>query len=323
MKGLVVRQFGCPPQMVVEERPAPSAKEGFTLVRMKAATINQLSSTVRSGGIEIAKAPLVLGNEGAGIVESSTKFKSGTHVAIYGGGQLGIAEDGLQQEWVLVEDKRIFPLPAALTLNEGAAITVNYITAYQALNRIAGLKKGQNVLISGATGSLGHALMQMTHALGAHPIALVSTATKARRAIEAGAHKVIDLSSENLRDAVFKTTDGEGADLALDSAGGPVLGQLLRSVRPHGTVVAIGFAGGTEASLDLVDLIVHEKRLLGYDLHLEADIDVARVLVEISDLITKGLLRPIIDSTYPIEAFESGYQRLASREAVGSVVLSL
>lgn len=323
MRSLVVKKFGLPPQMIIEERQRPEGKEGFTLVRMKAATINQLSNTVRSGGIPGLNAPLVLGNEGAGVVEWSTRFSVGTRVAVYGAGQLGMVEDGLQQQWALVEDKRLFELPDELDFDEGAAITVNYITAYQALTRIAGVKKGQTVLVSGATGSLGHALVQTARALGAHPIAIVSNASKAARAKQAGVHDVIDLACTDLRTAVLDITNGKGADLAMDPVGGQMLGHLAATVRLRGTVVAIGFAGGLDAAIDLVDLIVQEKRVLGYDLHLETDDDVTRVLGEIRRLISAGQLRPVIDSVFALDEFEEAYRRLASREAVGAVVLRL
>jgi NADPH:quinone reductase len=179
MKAVVTNKFGSPPEMAVEERPKPTFKHGFSLVRMHAATINQLSNTIREGGHSAAKAPLVLGNEGSGVVEESGRFKPGTRVAIYGGGELGITQDGLFQQWVLVEDKRLLELPDTLNYDEGAALTVNYLTAYRALTSAAELQNGQTVLISGATGSVGHALVQVTIAMGGHPIAIVSSTEKA------------------------------------------------------------------------------------------------------------------------------------------------
>lgn len=323
MKALVTMKFGSPPQMAVEERPKPTFKEGFSLVRMHSATINQLSNTIRRGELGAAKAPFVLGNEGAGVVEESGRFKPGTRVTIYGADKLGITQDGLFQQWVLVEDHRILELPDILSLDEGAALAVNYLTAYQALTRIAKLQKDQKVLISGATGSVGHALMQVAHALGGHPIAVVSSSEKAQRARGAGAPSVIDLSSQNLTDTVLELTDGHGADVALDPVGGPILGQLLRSVRRRGSVVSIGFTGGKEPAFDVVDMIVHEKSVAGYSLHAESDEATSQALVELGALAAKGALKPVIDSAVSMEDFEQGYSRLTSRQAVGSVMLHL
>jgi NADPH2:quinone reductase len=321
MKALVVKRFGNPPEMIIEERPKPSAQAGFTLIRMHSATINQLSNTIRKGELGGAKAPLVLGNEGSGVVEESGRFKPGTRVAIYGAGELGITQDGLFQQWVVVEDKRILELPDSLNWDEGAALTVNYLTAYRALTHVAKLQKDQKVLISGATGSVGHALVQVAKALGGHPLAVVSSSEKAHRARQAGAPSVIDLSSQNLADTVRDLTGGQGADVALDPVGGPMLGQLLRSVRRRGCVVSIGFTGGKEPAFDVVDLIVYEKSVVGYSLHAETDREVSQALIELGALAAKGPLKPVIDSTVSMDDFERGYSRLASRKAVGSVIL--
>lgn len=323
MKAVVTKRFGSPPEMAVEERPKPALKDGFTLVRMHAATINQLSNTIRKGELGAAQAPFVLGNEGSGTVEEGGRFSPGTRVAIYGADKLGITQDGLFQQWVLVEDTRLLELPDRLNWDEGAALTVNYLTAYLALTRIANLQKDQKVLISGASGSVGHALVQVVTALGGHPIALVSSSDKAQRVRAAGAPSVIDLSSQNLTDAVLELSGGQGADVALDPVGGSMLGQLLRSVRRRGSVVSLGFTGGKESAFDVVDMIVHEKSVVGYSLHAETDDDVSRTLTALGTLATGGALKPVIDSTVPMEDFERGYTRLTSRQAVGSVILHL
>lgn len=323
MKALVVTRFDTAPQMGIEERPIPALRAGHTLVKMHAATVNPLSNQVRCGRVGAATAPLVLSNDGSGIVEQSSRFEKGMRVALFGGGQLGITEDGLQQQWALVEDKRIIVLPDHFDLDEGAALPVNYITAYQALTRVGQVKQGQSVLVSGASGSLGHALIQTARALGAVPIGVVSSSAKVQRAIDAGAEQVIDLSRYSLVRAVQAATDGQGVDLAMDVVGGEVLGQLLLAVKTRGSVVSIGFAGSTEASIDVTDVVIRETRLLGYDAHLETDEDVEVALAQIQAFIARGLLRPAIDSTYPLEQFEQAYQRLTSRHATGTIILHL
>ena len=194
---------------------------GHTLVKVHAATVNPLSSQVSAGIVVTAKAPMVLSNDGSGVVEQSDEFKPGTRVAIFGGGQLGISEDGLQQQWVLVENKRIIELPSDYDLDEGAALPINYVTAHQALTRVGRVEPGQTVVISGASGALEDALTQTAIAMGAIVIGVVSTPEKAKRARLSGASTVIDLSTQNLKEAVLEATDGEGAHLAFDPVGGP------------------------------------------------------------------------------------------------------
>lgn len=321
MKALVVTQFGAKAQMAVQERPVPTLKPGYTLVKVHAATVNPLSSQVSAGIVATASAPVVLSNDGSGVVELSDQFKPGTRVAIFGGGQLGISEDGLQQQWVLVENKRIIELPDGYDLDEGAALPINYVTAHQALTRVGRVEPGQIVLVSGASGALGHALIQTAVAMGATVIGIVSNAEKAKRALRSGATTTIDLSSQTLKDAVLTATDGQGAHLAFDVVGGDVLGQLLSAVRTRGAVISIGFVGGMTANIDVADVVIYEKRVLGYDAWLETDADVAAALESIKKHSAQGSLRPTIDSVFPMDQYAEAYARLGSREAMGTILM--
>lgn len=87
--------------------------------------------------------------------------------------------------------------------------------------------------------------------------------------------------------------------------------------------MSIGFAAGTQASIDVVDTVVYEKRLLGYDAHLETDSDVATAIVHIHRWAAEGLLRPVIDSVYPLEGYEAAYAHLESRKSCGAILLQL
>ncbi|MBS1015591.1 quinone oxidoreductase family protein [Acetobacter persici] len=321
MKALVATRFGTAPQMSLEDRPKPVGKPGYSVVKMYAATVNPLSAQIRQGVLDIAHPPLVLSNDGSGTVEESAVFPAGTRVAIYGGGELGITQDGLQQQWVCVENKRLFVLPDTLSLEEGAALSINFITAYQALTRVGRVKAGQTVLISGASGSVGHALSQLAFSLGAVPIAIVSHASKIEAAQKSGVKTALVFSEHTFQDAVLDATDGQGADLAFDPVGGSLLPHLMAALRPRGAVVSIGFVGGIESTLTLTDVIIHEKRLLGYDAWLETDEAVAQAFDALRGFIVNGQVRPVIDSIWPLNDFEAAYDRLASRRATGSILL--
>lgn len=323
MKALVATMLGNTPQLEIEERPIPVVKPGYSLIRMYAATLNPLSSLVLTGRVPASRPPLVLSNDGAGIIEQSHRFRQGTKVAIYGGGQLGITEDGLQQEWVTVEDKRLIEIPADYSLEYAAALPINYITAYQAMTRVGMVKKGQMVVIAGATGSVGHALIQIANVLEAVPVAVVSSPEKALHAKQAGARHVIDLSQQDLQEAVRELSQGNGADLAFDPVGGDLLGQLIRALRPRGTAISIGFIAGTEGKIDIPDLVIEEKRLLGYDAWMETDEAVEAAAEALKPFIASGHVRPNIDSIYALDDFDAAYNRLRSRAAKGTILLKL
>ncbi|SDG83387.1 NADPH:quinone reductase [Vibrio xiamenensis] len=323
MKALVAKQFGTQPVLQIEDRSIPQVKPGFTLVKMHAATVNPLSNQIRLGGVPAARAPLILSNDGSGIVVESDQFKQDIPVAIYGGGALGITEDGLQQEYALVENKWVVELPVDTDLNVAAALPINYVSAYQAISRVGQLKKGKTVLISGATGSLGHALIQLVNALGATPIGVVSTSRKIANALESGAKHVVDLSSQDMISTVMDLTEGQGVDLAFDTVAGQVLGQLMKCLKTRGAVVSIGFAGGFTSEIDIVDVVVYEKKLLGFDAHLETDEDVEQVFEVLKVLLENGKIKPRIDSVFPLEEYDEAYQHLISRKAQGTILLQL
>ncbi|WP_111496196.1 quinone oxidoreductase family protein [Marinobacter bohaiensis] len=323
MKAIVVAEFGEAAPLAVEERPIPEPREGYSLVRMHAATVNPLSNYIRSGKVPAGPAPLVLSNDGSGIVEQSARFKPGTRVAIYGGASLGITEDGLQQQWVAVKDNRLMPVPDDFSLDAAAALPINFVTAWQALDRVGEAESGQVALVSGASGAVGQALIQLMITKGIRPIAIVSSTQKVETARNAGAETVIDLSKDDLPQRVRELTYGQGADIAFDTIGGDLLGPLLSTLRTRGAVVSIGFAGGELASVDVVDLVVYEKRLLGYDAHLETNADVDAAMSALSQLVAEGLVNPSVDRCFSLERANDAYQWLESRQATGTILLHL
>ena len=321
MQAIVLHQAGSTPTMQPETRVKPVWLAGHTLIRMHAASVNQLSESIRNGSMGTVHVPLVLGNEGAGVVEESDCFTRGRRVAVYGGHSLGISTDGLFQEWVLVENSKVIPLTDSLSFDEGAVLTVNYLTAWQAMHRVGNIGAGDVVLISGATGSVGHALIQVARALGALPVALVSSAEKVRRVRYAGAYAAIDWTTADVGQEVAKLTQGSGVDAAFVPVGGVMFTLLFNNVRKRGKVVSIGFTGGRETSLNLLDLIVSERKIEGYSLHSDSEEQIQEGLQALARFADQ--FRPVIDSSYPLEKFEDAYQRLKSRQAIGSVTLRL
>ncbi|UFH30024.1 quinone oxidoreductase family protein [Pseudomonas sp. CIP-10] len=324
MKALVLRQAGDKPDMAVEDRSIPEVQKGFSLVRMHAATVNPLSNWIRKGIIsEGVTTPLVLSNDGVGLIEQSDVFAEKTPVLIYGGGQLGISQDGLQQQWVSIENDRLIAVQEGVDLDAAAALAINYLTAYQALHRVGSVAAGQTVLIAGASGSVGHALIQLCVAIGARPIGIVSTSNKAQQVLDSGAIAVIDCSNESVSAVVAEITDGAGVDWAFDVVGGPGLRDLVLALRQRGSVVCIGFSGSTQGSFDVADLVIHEKRVLGYDAHLETDLDVQQVLSHLMTLAADGAIAPRIDSRFVISDYAKAYARLESRKATGTILIDL
>ena len=179
--------------------------------------------------------PFSLGVDVAGTVLSGAGFEEGQRVAAvfaYGGAQERAAIPGMFT----------FPLPDAMTYDEGAALPMNYLTAQFALDERGQLQEGETVLVHGGAGGVGTATIQVANGMGARTIAVVSSEEKAQVARAAGANEVVLL--DGFREAVQDLTGGEGVDVVLDVVGGEIFTDSLRSLSTQGRLLVVGFASG-------------------------------------------------------------------------------
>lgn len=223
MKAIRFERYGGYEELRLAEVPAPEPADGEVLVRMTAAAVNQLDNTVRLGYFPMAaEPPLVLGNEGVGIVEwpGASGLAVGTRVMVTG--TYGVTRDGTWREYVAAGSQEVVPVPEVLTNEEAAAVPVAYLTAQLAL-KAGGFSSGQSVLAPGVGGSVGNAAVQLARAQGASRVISSSGSTwKAEKAHELGYADVIDLSQELMGEGVMRLTGGAGVELAIDSIGGPI-----------------------------------------------------------------------------------------------------
>ena len=200
--------------------PKPEVSDGKVLVRMTAAGVTPLDHTILSGQYPKAKAPLVLGNEGAGVVEEGggTEFPAGSRVMFTG--LYGVSEDGTYSEYLAVRKQHLCLIPEGIDDVNAAGIPVAYLTAQMALS-LAGFQAGKTVLSPAIGGSVGNAVTQLARAMGAkHAMSSTTNHKKAEQAKALGFDEVIDLSGETLSGGVRRITDGYGADIVIDAIGG-------------------------------------------------------------------------------------------------------
>ena len=327
MRAVVVREFGPPESIRVEEFPAPSPGRGEVLIDVHAAGVNFPDMLVMSGRYQILpRRPFVPGKECAGIVRAVgadvTSCKPGDGVLMW-------MEYGAFAEQAAATQDSCFVLPS-MTFAEGACFGLVYQTAYFALVTRADLRAGEIVLVTGATGGVGLAAVQLAKALGATVLAAVSTAEKAAIAKRNGADQTIDVSAPNLRDAmreqVRKVTGGRLADVVIDQVGGDVFDAALRSTAWSGRLVVVGFASGRIPEIKTNYLLVKNIAVLGMqisdyrDHHPQA---MRRAMAELFDLYAQGKLKPWVSATYPLEDFARAFAAIRAREAVGKLVLAV
>jgi NADPH:quinone reductase len=264
--------------------------------------------------------PFVPGSETAGVVRSApddSVVRPGDRVAAF-------CMLGGFAEVAVAPDHFCFPLPDALDWAQGAALVLNYHTAYFALKLRGRLAEGEWVLVHGAAGGVGTASLQVAHGLGAQTIAVVSSDEKAQVAREAGADHVV--RSDGAWKDEAKEISGGGVDVVLDPVGGDRFTDSLRSLRENGRVVVVGFTGGSIPEVRVNRLLLNNTEVVGagWGAFVMSKPQVTReVGGEVARLIDAGFIRPVIGARVPLERAAEALKLIDERGATGKVVLEV
>src|SRR5260370_10080135 len=244
--------------------PKPVVADGRVLVRITAAGVTPLDHTILSGGYPRATAPLVRGNEGAGIVHDpgDSAFSVGARVMFTG--PYGVFENGTYAEWIAVRSEHLCPIPDKIDDATAGGMPVAYLTAQITLTR-AGFEPGKIVLAPAIGGAVGNAVTQLARAHGAgKAISTTTSPAKSAQARALGFEHVIDRAGESLADGVARITGGRGVDVAIDSVGGALTGQALATLALQGVLTSLGYSAGRKTTIDVTDLIWKRASMRGF-----------------------------------------------------------
>jgi NADPH:quinone reductase len=267
--------------------------------------------------------PFVPGGEVAGVVRevsgqaTELGIRPGERVAAFcmGGGFA---------EAVVAPPFLTFPLPDALDFAQGAGLILNYHTAYFALALRGRLREGETVLVHGAAGGVGTAVLQVARGLRARTIAVVSSEQKALVAREAGADEVLR-SDGPWRDEA-KELSGGGVDVVLDPVGGDRFTDSLRSLRPDGRLVVVGFTGGSIPEVRVNRLLLGNVEVVGagWGAYALTRPELCREIgARLEPMIEQGVVRPLVGARFPLERAADALQEIDERRATGKVVLDV
>jgi NADPH2:quinone reductase len=300
------------------ERPRVSPEHVLIAVRSAGLSFADLLLT-RGQYQEVPPAPFVIGMDLAGDVvgvgEGVTRFAVGDRVA-------ATVPHGAAAEFVAVPEHSVFTLPEATSYDEGAALPVNYLTALYALDTRAGLRPGETVLVHGAAGGVGGAVVQVARALGARVIAVVSSEEKAEFIRAHGADEVV--LTDGFRDATLRATGGRGVDVVIDTVGAPVIDDSLRCLAFAGRHMVVGFSGGNPPLVKANRLLLRnvDVRGVGWGGHSEAGaLHSAAQWQTLLPLIVRGALRPAIGAVFPLDQMAEALAVIADRNAMGKIVV--
>ncbi|KOY80273.1 zinc-dependent alcohol dehydrogenase family protein [Lysinibacillus macroides] len=328
MKSQIIRAFGKPSVFQLENIPKPVLKPGHVLVEVKASSVNPIDTKVRAGVVPAVapEFPAVLHGDVAGIVcavgEGVTKFTIGDEVYGCAGGFQGTSSGALA-EFMLADADLLAYKPKNLTMEEAAALPLVSITAWEALFNRTRLRPGQNILIHGATGGVGHVAIQLAKWIGANVYTTASSEKKLEIARRLGADVAINYREESVQDYVQKYTDGKGFDVVFDTVGGENLDRSFEAAAVHGTVAAIAARSTHDLSpVHAKGLSLHVTFMLLKILNPNLHKDYGEILQRITHVVEEGKLRPLVDATiFTFDEVSEAHQYLESGKALGKVVL--
>ena len=305
------------------ELPKPQPTMDRVLVRVTAAGVTPLEHTILSGGHPRATAPLVLGNEGVGVIEDAGDSGLAVGSRVMFTGPYGVGENGTWQQWLLVRPEHLALVPDAIGDVVAASLPVAYLTAQITLTQ-AGFAPGKTVLAPGIGGSVGNATYQLARAQGAGKvISTAGSAAKAARARQLGFEDVIDLTTEGLADGVRRITAGKGVDIVIDSIGGTVTSEALSSLAHGGVLTTLGYSAGRKTTIDVTDLIWKRARMTGFSLFAQSPATIATAWRDIIPLVVGGSVKPIVERIFSFAEAGEALRHLIEDRPFGKVVLTM
>lgn len=301
-------------------RPEPGP--GQILIKVAAAGVNRPDILQRAGGYPPPPgAPDTLGLEVSGTVEAVgdavVRWKPGDQVcALLAGG--GYAE------YALAEEGSTLPIPRGVSLIEAAGLPETIFTVYANVFEDGALEAGQTFLVHGGASGIGTTAIQMAKAQGARVFATAGSDEKCRVCERLGAERGINYRSEDFA-AIVKQAGG--ADVVLDMVGGDYVAKNIALAKPQARIVSIAQLAGPKAEINMTVLMLKRVRLSGSTLRSRAVAEKARIAAAVEakvwPWVEQGLVRPIVDSSFPLAEAEAAHARLESGGHAGKVILTL
>lgn len=310
MQAILIESYIAPGTPIkTREVPDPSAADGEAIVEIRAAGVNPSDLKNAQGALKHATTlPRIIGRDYAGTVVDGPAEWRGKEV--WGsGGDLGITRDGTFAEQVRVPVTTLRLKPRNLTMEQAAVVGIPFITAYSGFVDLCHAQAGETVLVVGASGAVGSAVIQLANWLS---VRTIGTARDGEDAANVRAQVVIDLEKENLPDAVKAATQGTGADLCFNAVGGALFEPALESLANGGRMVCITSVGSRRVEFDLLDFYHNRLSLFGLDtVQLSLD-ECADILEKLRPGFERGALQVNAPTAVPLSQSAQLFSNLGS-----------
>jgi NADPH2:quinone reductase len=265
-------------------------------------------------GLEIA-------GEVAALGAGANKHKLGDKV-------MSLVAGGGYAQYCIAQDAQAMAVPASLSILEAGALPETLMTVWHNVFERGALKPGETLLIHGGSSGIGTMAIQLAKALGSKVIVTVGSKDKADACLKLGADHAINYKTEDFVEATKKATDGAGADVILDMVGGDYIDRNYDAAAVEGRIVQIAFLSGTpKAPANFAKLMVKRLHHTGSTLRPRSNADkaamVAAIEANVMQLLREGRIKPLIDSTFPLERAADAHRRMETSEHIGKIVLAV
>jgi alcohol dehydrogenase len=327
MRVIAIQQHGGIEQMKLDEWPVPKAEPNQAIVEIKACGLNYMDVFVLHGMPDLpTQMPRIPGGDIAGIVREVGAGVSadwvGKRVVLFPrfpqGGVLGEHGNGGLCEFIAVDQRQLIEIPDGVGFKEAAALPIAYGTSHRMLFTRGGLKKGEKVLILGASGGVGVSCVQFAKMAGAEVYACTSSEEKARKLKELGADHVIDYSDNaDFSRKVWAASGKKGVDVAINFTGGDTWIPTQRCMAVHGRILTCGSTVGHLCMIDVRFVWFREIEIIGSRAYVPDDIKACL------DFVARGKLVPVVEKELPLEQAAEGVRMLDERRVFGKIIVNL
>jgi len=314
MRAVVLRQFGDPKQLKIEDVPTPVPGAGEALVAVRAAGINPSDVKNVKGAMHGTTLPRIPGRDFAGVVVRGPENLVDQEV--WGtGGDLGFTRDGSHAEFILLPIAAITPKPRAISMEAAGSAGVTFVTAWSAMVVAADISRGDAVVIIGAAGGVGAAAVQIAKARGARVMGCVRSADDIASVRDDGADEVIDTTSTDPIEAAKSFTGGRGAEVVFDSSGF-MFAEAIEAAGIGGRIPVIAAPTDGKASFNLRNLYRKELRICGVDTRLLDAVECAKLLAQMAPGFESGEYKVKPASARPLKEVVEAYEAAGQGERV-------
>jgi D-arabinose 1-dehydrogenase-like Zn-dependent alcohol dehydrogenase len=340
MRAVILRHLGGPEQLELRDVPSPELAPGEVLLRVKAEGVCGRDLIDRRGGFRGLKLPVILGHEFAGevvrVAPDTSAFSPGDRVANLlrltcgtcraclrgetpvcekGWQSFGQTRDGGYAELVTAPATSLVTIPPQVSDIEAASVACTFGVALRALRTVGHVTLGEEVLITGSSGGVGIAAIQVAAALGARVLAATSSASKRQALVEAGADEVVVDTQGTLHERVRELAPA-GVDAVLELTGSPTFTSSLRSLRNGGRLILVGNILAEPLKFNPGAVILYGYQIRGSAGCTRADLEDA------FSMIAKKKLRVVVNRVLPLGEAQEAHKILAERGAIGRIILT-